>query len=64
MTFVSNDLVDCRLLARHPAIWPKIGVLEDAPLLRALRRERTSPGLSFDRRVPPGRVRRFREVAP
>jgi hypothetical protein len=63
MTLFGNDPVYRRFLALHPGIWPEVGVLEDAPLLRALRRDRTSLGLPFDRWIPPRRVRRDRKAA-
>jgi len=63
MTLFGNDPVYRRFLALHPGIWPEVGVLEDAPLLRALRRDRFSLGLPFDRWILPRRVRRVRKAA-
>lgn len=56
-----TDPVYFRFLAVHAGLWSEVGVLDDAALLRRLRRERRTLGLPFDRWEPPKRtVRRKR----
>lgn len=43
-------------LAVHAGLWSEVGVLDDAALLRRLRRERRVLGLPFDRWIPPKRT--------
>ena len=39
VTLFGNDPVYRRFLALHPGLWPEVGVLDDAVLLRRLRRD-------------------------
>ena len=51
-----TDPVYFRFLAAHAGLWYEVGVLDDAALLRRLRRERRVLGLPFDRWVRPLRT--------
>jgi len=55
VTLFGNDPVYQRYLALHPGLWPEVGVLDDAVLLRRLRRDPSQLGLPFGRWVPPAR---------